>query len=139
MQQRRFAVLRADISREQGNVERLVAEAQVWQSQLTDWPDTVRVRTAGGILHDFYCGVERIFRYIAVRIDGDLPLVRTGISSCCSGWRRVLKQCAQPSSITKQPGGLMSIYAFGICSGTSTVLAWSGSAVTVVERAAGIV
>jgi len=73
MQQRRFAVLRADISREQGNVERLVAEAQVWQSQLTDWPDTVRVRTAGGILHDFYCGVERIFRYIAVRIDGDLP------------------------------------------------------------------
>jgi hypothetical protein len=31
------------------------------------------VRTGGGILHDFYCGVERIFRHIAVRVDEDLP------------------------------------------------------------------
>lgn len=41
--------------------------------RLAEWPDIVRVRTAGGILHDFYCGVERIFRHIAVRIDDDLP------------------------------------------------------------------
>ncbi len=62
MPQPRFAVLRADIGRELDSVRRLVAEAEEWQSQLADWPDVVRVRTAGGILHDFYCGVERIFR-----------------------------------------------------------------------------
>lgn len=73
MPQRRFAALRADISRELDNARRLVAEAEEWQPQLADWPETVRVRTAGGILHDFYCGVERIFRYIATRIDEDLP------------------------------------------------------------------
>jgi len=73
MSQRRFAALRADISRELDNARRLVAEAEEWRLQLADWPDTVRVRTAGGILHDFYCGVERIFRHIATRIDEDLP------------------------------------------------------------------
>jgi len=73
MTQPRFAVLRADISRELDSVRRLLAEAEEWQSQLADWPDVVRVRTAGGILHDFYCAVERIFRHIATRIDEDLP------------------------------------------------------------------
>ena len=73
MTQPRFAVLRADISRELDSVRRLVAEAEEWQSQLADWPDVVRMRTAGGILHDFYCAVERIFRHIATRIDEDLP------------------------------------------------------------------
>ena len=73
MSQRRFAVLRADIARELDNVQRLVTEAEEWGSKLADWPDTIRVRTAGGILHDFYCGAERIFRHIAVRIDEDLP------------------------------------------------------------------
>ncbi|MFC2037435.1 hypothetical protein ACFLYD_05630 [Chloroflexota bacterium] len=61
MPYRRFAVLRADISRELDNVRRLVAEAEEWGLRLAEWPDTVRVRTVGGILHDFYCGVERIF------------------------------------------------------------------------------
>jgi hypothetical protein len=65
--------LRADISRELDNVRRLVAEADEWTPRLAEWPDTVRVRTAGGILHDFYCGLERIFRHIATRIDEDLP------------------------------------------------------------------
>lgn len=73
MPQRKFAVLRADIGRELDNLKRLVVEAEEWSSRLPDWPNTVRVRTAGGILHDFYCGVERIFRHIAVHIDGDLP------------------------------------------------------------------
>jgi len=73
MSQHRFAVLRADIGREMDNLRRLVAEAEEWRPLLSDWPHTVRTRTVGGILHDFYCGVERIFRYIAVRIDEDLP------------------------------------------------------------------
>jgi len=73
MSHRRFAVLRADIARELETVQRLATEAEEWEGRLAEWPDTVRVRTAGGILHDFYCGVERIFRHIAVRIDDDLP------------------------------------------------------------------
>jgi len=73
MPQPRFAVLRADIGRELDSVRRLVAEAEQWESQLDDWPEVVRVRTAGGILHDFYCAVERIFRHIATRVDQDLP------------------------------------------------------------------
>ena len=73
MSQPRFAVLRADIAREMESVRRSVAEAGEWGSRLADWPETVRVRTTGGILHDFYCGVERVFRHIALRIDDDLP------------------------------------------------------------------
>jgi len=73
MSQPRFAVLRADVRRELDNVRRLVAEAQEWSEKLTGYPDVVRVRTGGGIIHDFYCGVERIFRLIAARIDQDLP------------------------------------------------------------------
>ena len=73
MSQRRFAVLRAEIRRELGSVQRLVAEAAVWRPDLGNWPERVRVRTVGGILHDFYCGVERIFRQIAIAIDEDMP------------------------------------------------------------------
>jgi len=73
MSQSRFAVLRADIARELDQAQQLVAEAKEWAPQLAEWPETIRVRTAGGILHDFYCAVERIFRHIAVQIDQDLP------------------------------------------------------------------
>ena len=69
MSQPRFAVLRADIARELDHVQRLVTEAEEWGDRLADWPDTIRVRSGGGILHDFYCGVERILRHIAVRIE----------------------------------------------------------------------
>lgn len=71
--QRRFAVLRSEIRRELENVRRLATEAEEWQDKLGDWPDVIRVRTAGGILHDFYTGTERIFRLIALRVDEDLP------------------------------------------------------------------
>jgi hypothetical protein len=73
MAQIKLAVLRADIGREMEDLRRLVAEAEEWRPLLSDWPHTVSTRTAGGILHDFYCGVERIFRHIAVRMDEDLP------------------------------------------------------------------
>lgn len=36
-------------------------------------PTFVEVRAAGSILHDFYTATEKIFRQIAVQIDGDLP------------------------------------------------------------------
>jgi hypothetical protein len=73
MSQSNFVILKSDIRRELDNVRRLVDEAEEWRPRLSEWPRTVRVRTAGGILHDFYSGVERIFRYIATQIDDDLP------------------------------------------------------------------
>ena len=73
MQRHGFAVLRADISRELDNVRRLGAEARDWSDRLVGLPDNIRVRTAGSILHDFYCGAERIFRLVAMGLDGDLP------------------------------------------------------------------
>ena len=73
MSRPRFAALRADLDREMENVGRLVAEAGEWQPQLAEWPEAVRIRTAGGILHDFYSGIERVFRIIAIRVDEDLP------------------------------------------------------------------
>jgi hypothetical protein len=73
MPQHRFAVLRSDLAREMDHVGRLAAEAAEWQPRLAEWPEVVRTRTAGGILHDFYSGVERIFRMIATRVDEDLP------------------------------------------------------------------
>jgi hypothetical protein len=66
MSQRRFVVLRAEIRRELGNLQRLVSEAEECQLDIDRWPERVRVRRAGSILHDFYCGVERIFRQIAM-------------------------------------------------------------------------
>ena len=73
MSQNSFVILKSDIRRELENVRRLVDEAQEWRPRLSEWPHTVRVRTAGGILHDFYSAVERIFRYIATQIDDDVP------------------------------------------------------------------
>ena len=73
MLQPRFAVLRADMGRELDNVRRLVAEAEEWSEKLADYPDVVRVRTGGGILHDFYCGkVWSCCRGLALMPVGDL-------------------------------------------------------------------
>jgi hypothetical protein len=71
--QRRFAVMRSEIRRELENVRLLASEVEDWQAKLVDWPDVVPVRTAGGILHDFYTRTGRIFRLIALRVDEGLP------------------------------------------------------------------
>ena len=73
MSQNSFVIPKSDIRRELDNVRRLADEAKEWRPRLEDWPYTVRVRTAGGILHDFYSAAERVFRHIANEIDGDLP------------------------------------------------------------------
>lgn len=68
----RFAALKADIDREMRNLERLTQELDtVLDATAEETP--VRVRAAGSVLHDFYTGVEKIFRRIAMRIDQDLP------------------------------------------------------------------
>lgn len=68
----RFAALKADIDREVRNLERLTREMD---EILGGAPEgsVVKVRAAGSVLHDFYTGVEKIFRRIAARIDQDLP------------------------------------------------------------------
>jgi len=67
----KFAALKADIHRELQNLERLTLELSTVLT--TTSPNTaVRVRAAGSVVHDFYTGVEKIFRRIAARVDQDL-------------------------------------------------------------------
>ena len=68
----RFAALKADIDLVVRNLERLLCLMNEIFST-TQEVSTARVRAAGSILHDFYTGVERIFRQIGVRIDQELP------------------------------------------------------------------
>lgn len=67
-----FAALRADIDREMRNLERLSQEL-VKILAATIEGTSARVRAAGSLIHDFYTGVEKIFRRIATRMDQDLP------------------------------------------------------------------
>lgn len=55
------------------NIGRLVNEAKELQERIDDAPDPIETRASGSILHDFYCGVEKIFERIAVNIDKNLP------------------------------------------------------------------
>ncbi len=69
----RFAALKADIDREMRNLDRLTREMDEILGEAPEG-SAVKVRAAGSVLHDFYTGVEKIFRQIAVRIDQDLPV-----------------------------------------------------------------
>jgi len=68
----KFAALRADIERELQNLERLTLELDTILATTSE-STAVRVRAAGSVIHDFYTGVEKIFRRIATRVDQDLP------------------------------------------------------------------
>lgn len=67
------AGLRADIAREAAGLRRLVDEMLQLLRGLPLAPTFLETRAAGSILHDFYTGAEKVFRQIALRIDGDLP------------------------------------------------------------------
>jgi hypothetical protein len=41
--------------------------------QLSGLPDEYQILSIGGLLHNFYSGVERLFERIAARLDGDVP------------------------------------------------------------------
>lgn len=64
--------LKADIKYELDNLLRLVAE---WKKikENKDSLAFVESRAIGSILHDFYSGIEKIFKRIAVTIDRSLP------------------------------------------------------------------
>ena len=47
---------------------------QEWERhQQDDWADTLFRRGKGSLFHDFYCGVENIFKRIAPKLNGGVP------------------------------------------------------------------
>ncbi|OGB90134.1 hypothetical protein A2625_04920 [candidate division WOR-1 bacterium RIFCSPHIGHO2_01_FULL_53_15] len=69
----KFDGLIIDIDLERKNLFRLVDELKQFVSSLGGRTDSMEVRVAGGILHDFYTGLEKIFERIALAVDGGLP------------------------------------------------------------------
>ena len=65
--------LNKEINIELENLTRLVREMGDLTGRFVGEPDFIQTRAAGSILHDFYCGIEKIFERIAIRIDGGLP------------------------------------------------------------------
>lgn len=53
--------LKKQIEIEIENLERLVKEMVKITDKIVDKPDFIETRAAGSILHDFYCGVEKIY------------------------------------------------------------------------------
>lgn len=64
-------VLKKEIEKEIKDLERLNEE----MSEVLNHPEPsfLETRAAGSILHDFYSGIEKIFRRIASKIDRDIP------------------------------------------------------------------
>jgi len=69
----KFAALKADIDRELQNLERLTLELDTILATTSE-NTVIKVRAAGSVIHDFFTGVEKIFRQIATRVDQDLPV-----------------------------------------------------------------
>lgn len=65
--------LTEEIKIEIENLERLSGEMQELIKRSGEKPDFIETRAAGSILHDFYCGVEKMFERIALQIEGELP------------------------------------------------------------------
>jgi len=65
--------VKKEVGIELGNLERLVREMEELISRFIDKPNFIETRAAGSILHDFYCGIEKIFERIATHIDGKVP------------------------------------------------------------------
>jgi len=55
------------------NLQRLLQEMKQLLTKTGRGKRFLEVRAAGSILHDFYCGIEKIFERIAVAIDKNLP------------------------------------------------------------------
>ncbi len=73
MKTNKFVLLKADISTEIKNLERLQGELSHLLKNSNEPFSSVGIRAIGSILHDFYCGTERIMQRIAVNIDEDIP------------------------------------------------------------------
>ena len=65
--------LENEIKIELENIERLLNEAKGLLDKNINKPIFIETRAAGSILHDFYCGIEKIFERIAINVDRNLP------------------------------------------------------------------
>lgn len=65
--------LASDIKIELENLSRIVFEMNELLKEKNSNSENIRIRAAGSILHDYYCGVEKIFKRIAINIDESLP------------------------------------------------------------------
>ena len=65
--------IKKEVEIELDNLDRLVKEMEDLTRRFTNEPDFIQARAAGSIIHDFYCGVEKLFERVAVNIDGELP------------------------------------------------------------------
>jgi hypothetical protein len=69
-----FARLAARIREERDNVERVVSDLGDALSRLDAGPkDVVTTHGVGGLLHDLYTGVEKMFTFVAPEVNGDMP------------------------------------------------------------------
>lgn len=64
-------ILKSEIEKELGELERLNYEMSEVLSRRS--PSFLETRAAGSIMHDFYSGIEKIFKRIAATIDRDVP------------------------------------------------------------------
>jgi hypothetical protein len=62
-----------DIDIQLQNLERLAKEMNELIDKIDEEPDFTETRAGASIIHDFYSGVEKIFKRIAVNIDKNLP------------------------------------------------------------------
>ena len=72
MSEPRFAALAAEIDTGLAELESLSPELARLRAQL-DASDSLDLRSAGSILHDFYSGVERAFERLATELEGGVP------------------------------------------------------------------
>ncbi|MHA1730762.1 MAG: hypothetical protein ACTSU5_02410 [Promethearchaeota archaeon] len=70
-----FKVLAAEVTAELEEINKIVQEYKDFSSVegLDPNKKQYNVRVLGSILHDFYTGIERIFRRIATSLDGEVP------------------------------------------------------------------
>jgi hypothetical protein len=61
------------VDTELNNLERLSKEINKLLSGSKEKKDSIEVRAAGSIIHDFYCGIEKIFERVATVIDNHVP------------------------------------------------------------------
>jgi hypothetical protein len=61
------------VDTELNNLERLSKEINELLLGSKEKKDSIEVRAAGSIIHDFYCGIEKIFERVATVIDNHVP------------------------------------------------------------------
>ncbi|HMF34074.1 MAG TPA: hypothetical protein VKK79_21805, partial [Candidatus Lokiarchaeia archaeon] len=74
MNENHFNLLAAEIRKELVKIQAIAQEMiEYWQPLQGQELSKVDLRVLGSFLHDFYTCIERIFRRIAVKVDGDIP------------------------------------------------------------------